>query len=77
MLYRYTPDRKGIHPQTELQGFRGLLHADGYAGFNKLYEPGDDGIATVHEVACWAHVRCKIHDVHAATGSPIAARPWS
>ncbi|WP_404379499.1 IS66 family transposase [Caenispirillum salinarum] len=74
VLYRYTPDRKGIHPQTELQGFRGLLHADGYAGFNKLYEPGEDGVASVQEVACWAHVRRKIHDVHAATGSPIAAR---
>jgi hypothetical protein len=25
------------------------------------------------EVACWAHARRNLHDVHAATGSPIAA----
>lgn len=73
VLYRYTPDRKGIHPQTELHGFRGLLHADGYAGFNKLYEPQDNAAPPVAEVACWAHVRRKIHDVHVATASPMAA----
>jgi septal ring factor EnvC (AmiA/AmiB activator) len=27
--------------------------------------------ATVTEVACWAHVRRKFHDVHLATGSPL------
>jgi transposase len=38
VLYRYTPDRRGEHPQRELAGFRGHLHADGYAGFGALYE---------------------------------------
>ncbi|WP_413207754.1 IS66 family transposase [Rhodospirillum sp. A1_3_36] len=72
VLYRYTPDRKGEHPQGELKDFRGCLHADGYPGFNKLYEPDAEGNAPVREVACWAHVRRKIHDVHAATSSPLA-----
>src|SRR5579862_5674054 len=35
VLFRYTPDRKGIHPQTHLQTFCGALHADGYAGFDR------------------------------------------
>lgn len=72
VLYRYTPDRRGEHPQTELAGFCGHLHADGYAGFDALYEAKDGRPATVAEVACMAHVRRKIFDVHAATGSPLA-----
>src|SRR5947209_4025323 len=30
--YVYSENRKGEHPQTHLQGFRGLLQVDGYAG---------------------------------------------
>ncbi len=63
----YSPDRKGEHPQTQLKGFKGVLHADGYAGFNAIFETGK-----VTEAACWAHVRRKFFDVHAANGSPIA-----
>ncbi|EGY01979.1 transposase [Nitrospirillum viridazoti Y2] len=54
VLYRYTPDRKGEHPQRELAGFRGHLHADGYGGFDALYDGG-----RIAEVACMAHVRRK------------------
>jgi transposase len=35
--FAYSPDRKGIHPQTHLAGFSGVLQADAYAGFNELY----------------------------------------
>src|SRR5262245_38051753 len=38
VLYRYTPDRKGEHCRAHLANFTGWLHADGYAGFGKLYE---------------------------------------
>ena len=44
-----------------------MLQADGYAGFNGLYDTG-----RVAEAACWAHVRRKFHDIHAAGRSPIA-----
>lgn len=71
-LYRYTPDRKGLHPQTVLKDFAGHLHADGYSGFNKLYEAAIPDGARIWEVACWAHVRRKVHDVHQATGSKLA-----
>jgi transposase len=74
VLYRYSPDRKGEHPRAHLKSFRGLLQADGYAGFNALYESRNGGAAPAVEVACWAHVRRKIFDVHEATGSPLAAR---
>lgn len=38
--FAYSPDRKGIHPQTHLAGFSGVLQADAYAGFNALYRDG-------------------------------------
>jgi transposase len=73
VLYRYTPDRKGEHPRRQLAGFTGFLQADGYAGFGALYQDQDGKPATIFEVACWAHVRRKFHDVHLATQSPLAA----
>ena len=66
-MFFYSPDRKGEHPVAHLQDFTGVLHADGYAGFNGLYESG-----RIVEAACWAHVRRKFFDVHAANGSAIA-----
>src|SRR3954451_4146398 len=66
-LFFYSPDRKGEHPQTHLKNFRGVIHAHGYAGFNELFAGG-----RIVEAGCWAHVRRKFFDVHAATGSPLA-----
>jgi transposase len=66
-LFCYSPDRKGEHPQAHLKAFRGTIHADGYAGFNELFAGN-----RIVEAACWAHVRRKFFDVHAANGSPIA-----
>jgi transposase len=66
-LFLYSPNRKGEHPQAHLKDFRGVIHADGYAGFNELFAGG-----RIVEAGCWAHVRRKFFDVHAATGSPIA-----
>jgi transposase len=68
MWLRYTPDRKGEHPQEHLKDFRGILQADGYAGFDRLYE--DD---VIKEAACWAHVRRKFYDLEQADRSPVAA----
>ena len=66
-LFFYSPDRKGEHPRAHLKDFRGVIHADGYAGFNELFAGN-----RIAEAACWAHVRRKFFDVHATTGSPIA-----
>ena len=65
--FRYTPDRKGEHPRKHLADFAGVLHADGYAGFDRLFAGG-----RIREAACWAHVRRKFFDVHEASQSPIA-----
>lgn len=66
--FAYSPDRKGEHPKRHLQDFRGTMQADGYAGFNRLYEDG-----RILEAGCWAHVRRKFYDIHQAHASPIAA----
>ena len=39
-LYRFSPDRKGAHPARHFAGYEGWMHADGYAGFEKLYRGG-------------------------------------
>jgi transposase len=66
-LFVYSPDRKDEHPQAHLKAFCGTIHADGYAGFNELFAGN-----RIVEAACWAHVRRKFFEVHAANGSPIA-----
>ncbi len=65
--YRFSGDRKGRHPKEHLSGFKGWMHADGYAGFEDIYRSGD-----IHEVACMAHIRRKFVDVQKAQGSAIA-----
>jgi transposase len=73
VLYRYSPDRKSEQAEALLKGCHGFLHADAYAGFNNLYHPDPlTGKARLVEVACWAHARRKIYEVHAATKSPAA-----
>jgi transposase len=66
-FYRFSEDRKGIRPAKHLAGFKGWMHADGYAGFEELYRGGN-----IQEVACLAHVRRKFVDVHRSQGSAIA-----
>jgi transposase len=67
-VYFYSADRKAERPASHLEGFRGVLQVDGYAGFERLTRSGDIALA-----ACWAHARRKFYDVHEATASPIAA----
>jgi transposase len=67
VLYEFTPDRKGEHPQRRLRDFKGILQADAYAGFNALYETG-----RVVEAACWTHARRYFHDEMLANSSPLA-----
>lgn len=57
ICYFYSPDRKGIRPQSHLENFKGIFHADAYGGYDGLY--GDDII----ESACWAHTRRKFYEV--------------
>jgi transposase len=66
--FAYTPDRKGEHPKAHLEKFTGTLQADGYAGFDQIYQAGH-----IQEAACWAHVRRKFYDIQVAHKSAVAA----
>ena len=65
-FYRYAPDRKDKRPKDHLKDYSGFMHADGFAGYDKLYG------GNIKEVACMAHVRRKLFDIAESTGSPIA-----
>jgi transposase len=65
--FAYSPDRKGEHPGRHLEGFRGVLQADAYAGFHHLYQDNQ-----IQEACCWAHVRRKFYDLQQAHASPLA-----
>jgi len=65
--FTYTANRNGEHPQHHLRDFTGILQADGYAGFSKLYKGGQ-----VLEAACWAHARRKFVDLYELHKSTIA-----
>ena len=70
--YFYSPDRGGEHPAGHLAGFAGFLQADGYAGFEALYQRPAADPRAITEVACWAHCRRKFFDVWDEKKSPVA-----
>jgi transposase len=70
-VFFYSRDRGGEHPEQHLASYAGLMQADAYAGFNRLYEtnrkPG-----SIVEAACWAHGRRKFFDLARINKAPIA-----
>jgi transposase len=78
-FYMYSPDRKGERAAILLGSCRGFLHADGYGGFERLYERVDPdmGENLLREVACWAHARRHLYDVYVATGPKQRGKRWS
>jgi transposase len=57
-LFHFSRDRTGEHAEQHLDGFAGVLQADAFAGFNRLYAPMRRGGPLV-EAACWSHARRK------------------
>ena len=71
-VYTFAPDWKEEHVHRHLANTRGILQADGYKGYAKLYEPDPDGLPRLREAACWAHLRRDFHDEWNKTKSEIA-----
>lgn len=55
-MFYYSRDRRGEHPQGHLAGYSGILQADAYDGYNRLYL-ADRKPGPVKEAACWVHAR--------------------
>src|SRR5690606_36661419 len=58
LLFSASRDRSGDHPERHLKQFNGILQADAYAGYNRLYLP-DRKPGPVTEALCWSHARRK------------------
>jgi transposase len=68
VVYVYAPDRKAERPIAHLDGFKGILQVDGYAGYRKLAERGDVQLAF-----CWAHMRRNFYELATPGPAPIAS----
>ena len=58
-LFRYSRDRRAEHPVGHLAGYRGILQADAYAGYNALFRLP----APLTRALCWAHARRKFFEL--------------
>jgi Transposase IS66 family len=58
VAYVYAPDRKSERPIAHLEGFKGILQVDGFAGSRKLADRGDVRLAF-----CWSHVRRNFYEL--------------
>jgi transposase len=73
-VFFYSRDRTARHPESHLRDYVGILQADAYAGFNRLYE-ADRKPGPITEASCWAHGRRKLFelaDVTAKAGGKLA-----
>ena len=67
-VFHYSRDRGGEHPQSHLAVYSGILQADAYGGYGKLYEPSRVP-GPILEAACWAHARRKFFVLADVAGS--------
>jgi transposase len=55
-MFYYSRDRGGAHIEAHLARWSGLLQADAYSGYNKLYA-AERTPGPILEAGCWAHAR--------------------
>src|SRR3954468_12739983 len=81
-LYYASRDRRGEHPEHHLRDFAGILQADAYGGYNRLYEPSR-APGAITPAFCWSHARRQFFELadiaangrrgkNAAAISPVA-----
>ena len=68
-VFEYTHSRKGQYPQDFLKNYEGYVHADGYSGYDKIYQDG-----RIKECMCWSHARRKYFEAY-DQGDTRAKRP--
>lgn len=64
--FQYSTTRSGKEPAAHLKGYRGIIQADAYAGYNLAVQSG------ITRAGCWAHVRRKFFELAESTQSPVA-----
>lgn len=71
VLFHYSPNRDGEHPEAHLASYSGLMQADAYSGYNGLYMAGRKP-GPIVEAACWAHGRRKFFELAELQKAPMA-----
>jgi transposase len=61
-LFHASRDRTAEHPERRLSRWGGILQADAYSGYNRLYRPGRKP-APIVEALCWSHARRKFFEL--------------
>ncbi|HHR4685482.1 TPA: IS66 family transposase [Salmonella enterica] len=64
VLFEYDPSRAGSVPVRLLEGFSGILQADGYSGYSQVCK--ESGLT---RIGCWDHARRKFIEATQATPS--------
>jgi len=68
VVFRYSRDRRGEHPQAHLATWSGILQADAFAGYNELYA-ADRKAGLILEAGCFAHARRKFFELADVEGA--------
>lgn len=68
VAYTYAPGRGGVHLQTLLENYHGIVQCDGYAPYKKLPK---ERITTAF---CWAHLRRPFFEIARKGDAPIATQ---
>jgi transposase len=61
-LFYASRDRTREHPERHLSGYAGILQADAFDGYNRLYLP-DRKPCPIIEALCWSHARRKFFEL--------------
>lgn len=70
-VFFYSPDRSGVHAERFLAGFNGIMQADAFSGFGRLYKAGRQ-LGPITEAGCWAHARRGFFELAELQKAPIA-----
>ena len=73
-LFFFSPDREKTHPNRHLAGWRGVLQADAYGGYNDLYR-ADRAPGPVTSALCWSHARRKFFELADIVGNVRKGKP--
>ncbi|MFB2907205.1 IS66 family transposase, partial [Aeromonas jandaei] len=67
VLFEYDPSRAGSVPVRLLQGFSGILQADGYSGYAEVCRQ-----SRLTRIGCWDHARRKF--IEATQAAPVVTK---
>ena len=68
VVFYYSRDRRGEHPQAHLASWSGILQADAFAGYGELYAPTRQP-GLILEAGCFAHARRKFFELADVEGA--------